>query len=223
MAGGLLQFRSGLARHGGWRPVAVLVVKLMHSLIFLSVSASILHIFYAGITNRTSRWTIIALGPALGESAVFAANRFRCPLRLLAEELGAESGQVTDIFLPRWFADRIPWFFTPLLVIGMLGLIRNHARTARRGCGSESATPRSRELFWLCQRTWNSIQTAVLGSSAHSLRTRGLLFSAQWLYRPATARKCAKRSGHLRTVTANGADGGIRTLDLLFTKQLLYH
>ncbi len=111
---------------GRWHRMAVFAVKLVHSLIFLSVSVSILHIFYAGITARGSGVTKVALALAWGESLVFASNRWNCPLRSLAEKLGAESGQVTDIFLPRWFADRIPWIFTPPLVIGTLALFWHH-------------------------------------------------------------------------------------------------
>jgi len=114
-----------------WRNVAVFIVKLVHSLIFLSIAASILHVFYAGVTNRGSRLTKVALAIALGESFVFAANRWRCPLRGLAEELGAESGQVTDIFLPKWLANRIPWIFTPLLVVGIISLIWHRWRRER--------------------------------------------------------------------------------------------
>ncbi len=108
--------------------MAIFIVKLVHSVIFLSVAASIAHVFYAGITNCGSRITGIALALALGESAVFVANRFHCPLRTLAEDLGAESGQVTDIFLPRRFADRIPWIFTPMLVAGVLSLLWHRRR-----------------------------------------------------------------------------------------------
>lgn len=104
---------------------------LTHTLVFLGVAASILHIFYVGVTGRPSRWTKRALLLAVGESAIFAAYRFWCPLRTMAEALGAESGQVTDIFLPRWFANRIPWFFTPPLVIGLAGLIVNARRSGR--------------------------------------------------------------------------------------------
>ncbi len=85
----------------------------------------IMHIFWAGTRNRPSRWTGLALAAALGESAVFVVNRGRCPLTTLVEYLGAESGRVSDIFLPRWFADRIPQLCTPPLVIGVLGLLRN--------------------------------------------------------------------------------------------------
>ena len=108
---------------------AAFAVKLVHSAIFLGVAASVAHVFYAGITGRNSRLTRIALSLALGESLVFAANGFNCPLRTLAEELGAESGQVTDIFLPRWFADRIPWIFTPPLIVGVLAMLWRRRRS----------------------------------------------------------------------------------------------
>jgi hypothetical protein len=121
----LVTLRTDADGRGSHR-VAIFLVKLVHSLVFLGVAAGILHIFYAGVTNRPSKWTKRALILALGESAIFAAYRFRCPLRTVAEALGAESGQVTDIFLPRWIADRIPWVFTPLLAIGIGGLLRNH-------------------------------------------------------------------------------------------------
>lgn len=119
-----------VARLTSSRQNAIFAVKLVHSLIFLSVAASIVHVCYAGLTNRASRWTAIALVAALTESLIFTVNRFNCPLRALAESLGAESGQVTDIFLPRWFADRIPYFFTPPLVVGVLALLWNHRRNA---------------------------------------------------------------------------------------------
>jgi hypothetical protein len=111
-----------------WRRIAIFVIKLVHSAIFLGVAASIGIIFYAGVTGRSSRLTRVAVAAAVGESLVFTINRFQCPLRALAEELGAESGQVTDIFLPRWFADRIPYIFTPPLIIGLAGMVWNKRR-----------------------------------------------------------------------------------------------
>jgi hypothetical protein len=46
---------------------------------------------------------------------VFAGNGFRCPLTALAKRYGAESGSVTDIYLPDRFAHNIPAIHTPLL------------------------------------------------------------------------------------------------------------
>ena len=102
--------------------VAIVLIKLLHSAIFLANSAAILFIFGAGLSGRPSRWTRPALLAAFAEVAVFVLNRGRCPLTQLVERLGAESGRVSDIFLPRWFADRIPWLCTPPLLMGVTAL-----------------------------------------------------------------------------------------------------
>ncbi|HZT05482.1 MAG TPA: hypothetical protein VFC51_00485 [Chloroflexota bacterium] len=102
----------------------ITAVKAVHSAIFLSIAVSILHVFFAGLRGRPSHWTGLALTVALGESAVFALNRFRCPLTEVVRDLTGADVRVTDIFLPRWFADRIPFIFTPPLVIGLIGLAR---------------------------------------------------------------------------------------------------
>jgi len=58
-------------------------------------------------------------------------NRGRCPLTQLVEAMGAENGRVSDIFLPRWLADRIPQLVGPQLVIGLLGLAYHRALPRR--------------------------------------------------------------------------------------------
>ena len=105
-----------------WRRLAVVAIKALHSLIFLVNSAAIMHIFTAGIRNRPTSWTRAALAVALTEVVVFVANHRRCPLTDLVESLGAENGRVSDIFLPRWLADRIPQLCGPPLLVGVLAL-----------------------------------------------------------------------------------------------------
>jgi hypothetical protein len=115
-----------------WRHVAIVAIKLVHSAIFLLNSAAIMHIFAAGLRNRPSQWTRPALAVALAEVAVFVVNRRRCPLTDLVEHLGAENGRVSDIFLPKWFADRIPQLCGPPLLIGVLALSWHQCLAARR-------------------------------------------------------------------------------------------
>ncbi len=62
---------------------------------------------------------------------MFAANGFRCPLTELAERYGAERGSVTDIYLPRWFAQNIPAIHTPLLALMTYLHVRNLRRSHR--------------------------------------------------------------------------------------------
>ena len=114
-----------------WRDGAIVAIKAVHSGIFLLNATSVLHIFWVGVLNRRSRWTRVALFAAVGESIVFVVNRGRCPLTHLVEAMDAENGRVSDIFLPRWFADRIPQLFGPPLVIGLLGLAYHRARARR--------------------------------------------------------------------------------------------
>lgn len=78
---------------------------------------------------------------ALTEPIVFVANRGRCPLTEAAERLGAESGRISDIFLPRRCADRIPQLCAPPLLIGMfaLGFRAHHPR--RIGAGDTTTSP----------------------------------------------------------------------------------
>jgi hypothetical protein len=110
----------------------IAAIKAAHSAIFLSIAAAILEVFVAGLRGRPTRRTRLALALALGECSIFALNGFRCPLTEVVRRLTGESVRVTDIFLPRWFADRIPLVFTPPLVIGLLGLARGKwNKTAR--------------------------------------------------------------------------------------------
>lgn len=125
------------ARHL-WRSSAIVGLKLVHSAIFLVNSVAITHIFVAGIRDRPSRWTGPALAVALAESTVFLANRGRCPLTSVAEGTGAESGRVSDIFLPRWCADRIPQLCAPPLLVGVLALAFNSWRHAACRQASDS-------------------------------------------------------------------------------------
>ncbi len=108
----------------------IVVIKAAHSVIFLVNCASIVHILWTGLTGRRSRWTRPALVAALVESVVFVGNRGHCPLTGMVERLGAQNGRVSDIFLPRWFADRIPLIFGPMLVIGLALMAWRHRAAA---------------------------------------------------------------------------------------------
>jgi len=82
-------------------------VKFVHTVIFWILSACVLYVLFSGIADRITTWTWIALGLVLVESIVLAASGWTCPLTILTERLGAPRGSVADIFLPKWFADRI--------------------------------------------------------------------------------------------------------------------
>ncbi len=103
----------------GWRPAVLHLIKAAHTAIFFSVAGLIVLFAVDGVRQRPGRRSAIAAGIALAESAVYASNNQVCPLTPLAEELGASSGQVADIFLPSWFSRRIPVLGVGLLLVGL--------------------------------------------------------------------------------------------------------
>ena len=90
-------------------------------------------VLYDGSCGRTDRRTALAGAVVAGESLVFVASGFRCPLTRLAERLGAENSGVTDIWLPGWFAHNLPAIHVPLIALALILHGRNlHRRCPRR-------------------------------------------------------------------------------------------
>lgn len=104
------------------RRIKIFAVKFIHTLIYFQQSAAIGHVLYAVLRGKPSRLTAAAIVSVCVEGAVLAANDGRCPLRVMAEDLGAEDGRVTDIFLPEWLAERTFQIYTPLFLLGCAGV-----------------------------------------------------------------------------------------------------
>ena len=107
-------------------------VKAVHSLIFLALQTMIVYLVYTGIRGKTDRTTAIVGAIVGGECVIYAANGFRCPLTRVAEDLGAESGSVTDIFLPKWLAANVANIYAPMFLLAILLHVRNLRRRRSR-------------------------------------------------------------------------------------------
>jgi hypothetical protein len=95
----------------------LVAVKIIHTLVWFSIEFCMVYLLFAGFAKRTDRRAAVAAAVVGGETLIFAANGFRCPLTDVAESLGAEDGSVTDIFLPRWFAHDLPAIHVPLILL----------------------------------------------------------------------------------------------------------
>jgi hypothetical protein len=87
--------------------ITIFQIKLVHTLIFWVLSLCVAYALFSGVADRITMWTWVAVGLLFVESVVLVVSGWTCPLTILAERRGAVRGSVTDIFLPRWFADRI--------------------------------------------------------------------------------------------------------------------
>jgi hypothetical protein len=123
---------------GAPRPLVLAAVKGVHTLAWLTVEACVVHLLVTGLTGRSGPRVAASAAVVAAETAVFAGNGFRCPLTDVAERYGAEDGSVTDIFLPAWFAHRLPAIHAPLLVV----IVALHLRNRRlRRSPAARATP----------------------------------------------------------------------------------
>lgn len=100
------------------RPLYI-AVKAVHSVAFWILQTAILYLLYKGIRRESDGRARAAAALVGAECAIYAGNQFRCPLTGLAEDLGAESGSVTDIFLPSWLASNIARIYFPLFLIAL--------------------------------------------------------------------------------------------------------
>lgn len=103
-----------------WRRPVVVAIKTFHTAVFFSIAGLIALFAWDGVRGRPRRRAALAAAVGIAESAVYISNNQVCPLSPLAEELGAASGSVTDIFLPDWVSRRIPLFSGGVLVLGIV-------------------------------------------------------------------------------------------------------
>jgi len=116
----------------GRNDVALAVIKAVHTLAWFSIESCMAYVLYAGVARRTDRRAALAGAVVGGESLIFAANGFRCPLTQLAENFGTADGSVTDIWLPRWFARNLPAIHVPLIAAAAYLNGRNLRERQRR-------------------------------------------------------------------------------------------
>lgn len=83
------------------------IIKVFHSLLFFIFSATVIVVLWSGITGDISDLSWIAFITVLLEGMILLLNGWKCPLTSYAEKVGASDGSVADIFLPKWFAERL--------------------------------------------------------------------------------------------------------------------
>jgi hypothetical protein len=115
----LLALVKAFTRAGAAVRITILHIKVLHTAIFFVLSGCVLYVLLSGAFNRITNWTWAAVVAVIVEGFVLAASGGRCPLTAIAERLGATNGAVADIFLPRWFADRIFPICGTLFVVGV--------------------------------------------------------------------------------------------------------
>lgn len=100
----------------------LVLVKTVHTAVFFFMSACILYILYAGITQTYNLILLVAIVAVLLESIVYLGNGRRCPLTELALRYGDPTGDdwFADIFLPEWAARLVFPVCGALTIVGLV-------------------------------------------------------------------------------------------------------
>jgi hypothetical protein len=94
-------------------------IKLLHTLIWAFLAASILALPVAGVLRRF-RWAAVLTRFVLLECSVLAINGGKCPLTDLAARYTTDRIHNFDIYLPNWLAQHNKIIFGALFVAGAL-------------------------------------------------------------------------------------------------------
>ena len=95
-------------------------IKAVHTAVFILMACSAMYVLYSGITGFTGILTWIALSLLVLEVLIFTLNKRKCPLTQLSERYGAESGNVSSMFLPSLLVPHAINFLILLSIVGIL-------------------------------------------------------------------------------------------------------
>jgi hypothetical protein len=98
---------------------ALVVIKVLHTLIWAFFAACVLALPVAGVLRRFD-WAMILTVVILIEFGALAANRGRCPLSDLAMKFTLDRSDAFDIYLPKWLARHNKTLFGALFLVNEL-------------------------------------------------------------------------------------------------------
>ena len=114
-------------------------IKLLHTVIWAFLAATILLLPVAGVLRRF-RWAAILTVIVLLECGVLAVNGGRCPLSNLAARYTYEGASNFDIYLPNWLASHNKTIFGTLFVVNELIVLGCWLKRARLSSDNDGGT-----------------------------------------------------------------------------------
>lgn len=101
----------------------LLLIKLVHTVIWMFYVAVISYVVYAGFSNTLHSFVWIAIGLVVLEGVILILNQGKCPLTPMAAKLTSERADNFDIFLPNWLAKNNKVIFSSIFIFGLLMVI----------------------------------------------------------------------------------------------------
>ena len=101
----------------------LLLIKWLHTLIWLFFNVVIFYLLYAVIVDRIDIWVWICIGLVVLEGLVLLAFKMFCPLTVMARKYSDSTKDNFDIFLPNWLAKYNKLIYTSIFGLAIAILI----------------------------------------------------------------------------------------------------
>ena len=98
----------------------LIVIRSIHTAIWLFYVFVFGYILFAGIFNRIDAFLWIAIGLVIFEGIILIINRWKCPLTVIAYKYSNDHKIGFDIFLPRIIAKYNKSFFVIVFLLELL-------------------------------------------------------------------------------------------------------
>jgi hypothetical protein len=98
----------------------LIIIKTVHTLIWLFFNVVIFYMLYAVLTDRLNKWLWIGYGLFILEGIILLIFKFFCPLTLIARKYSDSTRANFDIYLPEWLAKYNKQIYSVLLGIILL-------------------------------------------------------------------------------------------------------
>ena len=101
----------------------LLVIKTIHTIIWLFFNVVIFYLLYAVIVNKIDLWVWVCVSLVVLEGFVLLLFKMFCPLTVLARKYSNSTKDNFDIFLPNWLAKYNKLIYTSIFGVAIIILI----------------------------------------------------------------------------------------------------
>jgi hypothetical protein len=101
----------------------LILLKTLHTIIWLFFNVLLGYMAYAVIANRIDRYVWIGIGLVVLEGLVLLVFNKMCPLTLVARQYSDSTKDNFDIYLPNWLAKYNKLIYTTIFILIVFGVI----------------------------------------------------------------------------------------------------
>ena len=98
----------------------LILIKIVHTLIWLFFNLVIFYMLYAVIADKLDKLLWIGYGLIIMEGITLLVFKFFCPLTILARKYSNSTKDNFDIYLPNWLAKYTKLIYSGIVVIILL-------------------------------------------------------------------------------------------------------